>query len=63
MERSPDPKVLTKLNTSQGHGAQKTSAVGHEEDAKLQSQHTKQLIVGTRTNFVHGIVTFDPLPV
>ena len=36
LERSPDPKVLTMLNTSQGLGAQKNSAVGLEDDAETK---------------------------
>ena len=50
-------------HTSRGLGAQKNGAVGLEDDAENQSQHTMQLIVGTRTNFVHVIATLDLLSV
>ena len=36
---------------------------GARGGCKNESQQKKQLIVGTRTNFVHVIVTLDPSPV
>ena len=64
MERSPDPKVLTMPHTSQGLGTQKNGEVGLEDDyRKTKVNTTCQLTVGTRTNFVHVIATFDLLPV
>ena len=61
MTRNPLVKVLAELQTSQGFETQKTSEVGTEEDVKTNAKTRCQLVVETRTKFVHVFVTLNLL--